>query len=157
MNKTVIVGLVFLCALGTLILVMVRSTVPVLAFHELDSARYEGGNVHINDTQIVEIETLGPLVFFVSPRGHGSSRMRVESRQSVPENFKPGLDVGLHGTFDVETNTFHAYRVTTACPSRYEADKAVEGNRGGAYSDLNRPQAVNSVPNPAPNPAPLAR
>lgn len=129
--KPVIVGLVFLAALGVLIGLGVASSLPVLSLSALLTDTYEGGPVTVNNGQIYSIETRAPLRFTVAPRGDPSLQVRVESTQSVPENFKDGNDVGITGRYDRDAKVFYAHTVTTKCPSRYESTKQVDEKNDG--------------------------
>jgi cytochrome c-type biogenesis protein CcmE len=55
--------------------------------------------------------------------------VEVHSQRSPPENFKVGVKVSLRGEYHRAENIFVAYKISTQCPSRYEASRDVrEGN-----------------------------
>jgi hypothetical protein len=126
--KFFVVGLVFLGALGTIVAIgLMEASIPVLKLGQLLGGEYHGGSVHVNESKVLSIESLAPLRFTVTERENSERQMVVESRGMPPDNFAIGRDVGLQGRFDPETRVFHAYRITTQCPSRYEASKEVGG------------------------------
>lgn len=132
MKKVAFVALVFVVALSALVWVGIASAIPVLPLARLASPEYQGGNVEIKDAKVARVETWSPLRFSVTSRdGSLSEVIWVETPRSIPENFKEGNDIGLQGSYDRATNTFQAYRLTTACPSKYEASKEGYAPQGG--------------------------
>lgn len=119
--KPLIVGAIFVGAVGVLLWQVTASMIPVIPIHQLFAGEHDGGKVQVDNGEIVSIESIAPLQFTVGVKNDPGSRLAVKSTVSVPENFKVGLPVSLRGTYDQQSNVFHAYRVTTQCPSRYEA------------------------------------
>ncbi len=149
--KPAIVGFAFVCAVGVLIWQAFSSMVPVLTVNQVLSEEYTGGMVQVDGGKIIAIEGLAPLKFTVGIPSDEASRITVVSTQPVPENFKVDLDVSIRGEFDQAAGVFHATRVTTKCPSRYEASEAVyEGGTeyAPAPSGTADPPAKDSTPAP---------
>ena len=131
--KPVVIGGIFLGALAMILWVGVESaSIPVFKIRTLLADR-PTGPVRIDDGKIAEIESLSPLRFKVAPKGDTQNFIWVESPRTVPENFKPDVDVGLEGELDAQTGVFHAYRISTQCPSKYEASK--DGAKDGGYPE----------------------
>jgi len=135
MNKLLPVVALFLVALTALVWVGLASMIPVLGVARLSTQEYEGGDVEVKDGQVAAIESLSPLKFTIQPRAGTEPQVFVETPRSVPENFKVGIDVGLRGSYDSETNLFSAYHISTKCPSKYEASKDGEATDGRYPSD----------------------
>ena len=125
--KPVIVAVLFLGAATALVGVAMTSSVPVLAIHQLRAA-YAGGRVQVDGGQVLAIESLQPLRFTVAPAGNPVAAIQVESERTAPENFKVGIDVSLRGDYDPAANILTAHRISTKCPSKYEASKEVDGD-----------------------------
>ncbi len=123
MKKLLVVAVIFLSALSALIWVGVASAIPIVSVAELNTPQFAQGEVEIKDGQVQAIESFAPLRFTVASRSGAGPQILVESPRTVPENFKIGIDVGLRGSFDHKKRLFHAYQVTTKCPSKYEASK----------------------------------
>ena len=130
--KPLVVGVVFVSAVGVLIWQAVASMIPVLHLQQLFAEEFQGGRVQVDNSEILSIENLAPLQFTVALKADPSTRLSVASTQTVPENFKPGTPVSIRGEYDKEAGVFHAYRITTQCPSRYEATEQ-------AYNQKNAP------------------
>jgi cytochrome c-type biogenesis protein CcmE len=142
MKKVAVVALIFVVALSALVWVGIASAIPVLPLARLTGPEYQGGNVEIKDARVARVETWSPLRFSVTSRaGSLPNLVWVETPRSIPENFKEGNDIGLQGSYDRATNTFHAYRLTTACPSKYEASKEGYGPEGGGPAVPSKPGA----------------
>lgn len=121
MRKLLAVSVILVVAISLLIWVgIVEASIPVLRLTRL-AADYRGGTVQVDDGKVAEVESRSPLVFTVSPEGDRSLTLRVESDRIAPENLKSGTGVSIRGTYDPGTGVFHAYRVSTQCPSKYEA------------------------------------
>ena len=137
--KPLIVGAVFVCAVGVLLWQVTASMIPVIPIHQLFAGEHQGGKVQVDNGEIVSIENIAPLEFTVGVKNDPGSRLVVKSTVTVPENFKVGIPVSLRGTYDQQANMFHAYRITTQCPSRYEATeeayKAAEAPKYRAPDD----------------------
>ena len=122
MKKPLALSLVFAAALAVLVYVgLVERSIPVLRLTQLRSAEYAGGTVQVDGGEIAAIESYAPLLFTVRPEGDPSFLLRVRSERLAPENFKEGIKVSLRGEYDPEEDVFVAYKVSTQCPSRYEA------------------------------------
>ncbi len=130
--KFFLIAATFLSALVALIWVGIASAIPVVSVAELGAPEVVGTEVEVKDGQVQLIHSFAPLVFTVSSRNVKGQLVVVESPRSVPENFKPGIDVGLRGTFDRQKNRFVASVVTTKCPSKYEASK--DAKEAGPYT-----------------------
>ena len=124
MKKLVIVSAIFAAALAVLIWVgVVQASIPVLRPEQLIGAQstYEGGPVQLDGGKIASIESYTPLKFTVASDKNPSLIIRVHSERLAPENFKEGIKVSLRGQFDRSKGLFVADKVSTQCPSRYEA------------------------------------
>ncbi len=141
--KPLIVGAVFVSAVGVLIWQVAASMIPVIKIHQLFAEDQPGGKVQVDNGEIISIESIAPLQFTVGVKQDPETRLLVKSTVTVPENFKVGIPVSLRGTYDTENQIFNAYRITTQCPSRYEATKEAyeaagattfEGVTGGGTS-----------------------
>ena len=119
--KLVIVGIVFACAVGVLLWQGVSSKVPVLQVHQVLAEDHGLSRIQVDGGKVLAIESLAPLRFVVAPEGDSTTALKVYSSEIVPENFKVGVAVSLRGQYDADAGTFNAYRVTTACPSKYRA------------------------------------
>jgi len=149
--KLLVVSAIFLCALGVLVWVgVVDASIPVLKLGQLSSDAYKGGNVQIDDGKVAAIESYAPLRFTVTAENDSSLSMQVSSPRSVPENFKEGIKVSLRGEYDPKRNSFEAYKISTQCPSRYEATKEVDSTGEGSYPG----ETVLRGPAPSPSPVP---
>lgn len=157
MQKILIVSVIFIAALGTLLWVGVASAIPELSVTEVlaeqplvnGAQRGEDSPCQVKDGKVLAIESLAPLRFSVASRYDPTRVLSVTSDRSVPDNFRVGIDVGLRGTYQREKGVFEAYRVTTKCPSKYEASK----DGMGGYEE---PQAGSASGSDAPSPAPTA-
>jgi hypothetical protein len=134
MKKLVPVVALFLVALTALVWVGLASTIPVLGVAQLKTPKYDGGDVEVKDGQVSAVESIAPLKFTIKPRAGNEPQVLVETPRTVPENFKVGIDVGLRGSYDPETNLFSAYHISTKCPSKYEASKDGEATESGYSS-----------------------
>ena len=133
MKKLLIVSFILAGALSYIAWVgIVEASIPVLQIPQLQSDAYPGGTVQIDGGKIARIESLTPLVFTVAPDGDPSLQIRVRSSRLAPENFKEGIPVSLRGEYDRSRNEFVAYKVSTQCPSRYEAAKEAKKDASGA-------------------------
>ncbi len=110
------------------------------------------GNVKIVG-KIASIESLMPLEFTIHDIENPTVSVRVQTDEAPPQNFKAGNDVGLRGSrYDPETRTFHAYHITTKCPTKYEASEQAGAQQGydRAFSDpLERALSVPTEVSPA--------
>jgi cytochrome c-type biogenesis protein CcmE len=132
MKRIALVGAVFLSALVVLVWVgVVNASIPVLQVAELLSEEYKGGEVQVDGGKIAKIESYAPLRFSVAAENDPKLAIAVASKVGVPENFKEGIKVSVRGEYDRDTKIFHAYKVSTQCPSRYEATSEVEGTQAG--------------------------
>jgi cytochrome c-type biogenesis protein CcmE len=131
--KPFIVAAIFIAALSVVLGVAVTASMPVLKLRAL-STEYTGGYVRVDDGKIAEIESIEPLRFKVAPESDPGQFIVVESKRTVPENFKIGVDVGLEGEYDSKSNVFTAHRISTQCPSKYEATRDAKEamEQGGA-------------------------
>jgi cytochrome c-type biogenesis protein CcmE len=124
MKKLIIVSAVFAGALAVLVWVgIVEASIPVLRPSQLLSGEYQGGTVQIDGGKVASVESLTPLRFEIQPDGDDATRVRVRSARLAPENFKVGVKVSLRGEYDATSGVFEAYKISTQCPSRYEAAK----------------------------------
>ena len=136
--KPLIVGAVFVSAVGVLIWQVSASMIPVIQLHQLFADEHPQGKVQVDNGEITSIESIAPLKFTVGVKQDPTTRMLVSSTVTVPENFKVGIPVSLRGTYDSEAKTFHAYKITTQCPSRYEAtEEAYKAAGAPGYEDRN--------------------
>jgi len=138
MTKLIVVSTIFVCALGVLVWAGLGASMPVLMVSQIDSPAYAGGKVQLDGGKVARIDSYTPLVFTISPENDPSCTVRVRSSRLAPENFKVGIKVSLRGDYDRSAKEFTAYKISTQCPSRYEATKEVRegadgsaGNRGG--------------------------
>ena len=143
--KPVVVGLILLGAATSLVAVAISSSVEVLRIDDLRTA-YAGGKIQVDGGKVLEIASYNPLAFTVCPDGNPDAAIQVVSKRTPPENLKPGIDVSLRGEYDPSTNTLDAYRISTKCPSKYEASKGDgEAPSGAGYT----PAAATQTPRPA--------
>ena len=155
MKKILVVSAIFVAALGTLLWVGVASAIPDLSVAEvLESPLVNGAQpgdaspCQVKDGKVLAIESIAPLRFSVASRHDPTRVLAVTSDRSVPDNFRVGIDVGLRGTYRPQKGVFEAYRVTTKCPSKYEASK--DSSMGG-YAEpqagpASGPEAPTAVP-----------
>lgn len=145
MKKPLVVAAVFVLALAVLVYVgIVERSIPVLRVSQLMSADVAraGGTIQVDGGEVATIESLAPLVFTVRPEGDPNLRVRVRSDRLAPENFKEGVKVSLRGEWDPSAEVFVAYKVSTQCPSRYQAtSEAADGTSSrtdvpGAYAPV---------------------
>ena len=140
--KPILIGGIFLSALATVLWVGVQSaSIPVFKIRTLLSDK-PTGPLQIKDGKIAEIESLLPLRFKVSSRSDPGTSVWVESKRTVPENFKLDVDVGLEGEYEAKSRVFKAYRITTQCPSKYEASKDAKKAYAGASDGYGASAAV---------------
>ena len=152
MPKPLIVGAVFVSAVGVLIWQVAASMIPVIKIHQL-FAEEHGGKVQVDNGEIISIESRAPLQFTVGVKQDPETRLMVKSTVTVPENFKIGIPVSLRGTYDTENQIFNAYRITTQCPSRYEATKeAYEAAGASKYEGATDGDAATPAAKPAAEP-----
>ena len=123
MIRLVVIALVFVSAVGTLIILGVSSSMPVLKVPELlaHASKHPGQAVQLDGCKIVAIESRYPLRFEVAADGDSTRPIPVVSERSPPENFDVGKSVMLQGVYDLEQRNFDASTIITKCPSRYEA------------------------------------
>ena len=128
MAKILIVSGIFVTALTVLVWVgIVEASIPVLKLSQLRSAEYEGGTIRLDEGQVAQIDSLAPLRFTIATKNDPSSTLQVESDAPPPENLKVGIDVGLLGEYNREKQSFRASKVSTRCPSRYQASEDAGG------------------------------
>jgi hypothetical protein len=129
--KPFVVGSVFLVAVGVLLWAgIVAASIPIVKIRQLQAEPAEfAGTIQVDDGKVAEIESLAPLRFAVAARSDPTLRLKVESPCSVPDNFTLGREVSIRGEYDASRNLFRAHRVSTQCPSKYEASK----DGGGEY------------------------
>jgi cytochrome c-type biogenesis protein CcmE len=146
MTKLLIVSGIFVTALTVLVWVgIVDASIPVLNLSQLDSPDYAGGSVKVNEGKVKSIHSKYPLRITVEARNDPSSILEVESTVSPPDNLIEGRDVGLMGEYSREKKLFRAYKVTTVCPSKYEASKDGASKDGGPVSNYaSEPQTIES-------------
>jgi cytochrome c-type biogenesis protein CcmE len=126
MTRLVVVSLIFAAAVGVLIWVgTVQASIPVIRVSEV-LARSPDGYMQVDDGKIVEIASLEPLRFSVAPAKDPAAILWVESRLAPPENFRKDIEVSLRGEYRKDRQTFEATRISTQCPSKYEASKEAE-------------------------------
>ncbi len=162
-GRVLIVGVVFVSAVGVLFWQVAASTIPVIKINQLFADDYHdgpsrGAKVQVDNGEITSIESIAPLQFTVGVKHDPETRLMVNSTVTVPENFKVGVPVSLRGTYDPNTKLFHAYRITTQCPSRYEATKEAYEAAGatryeGVSGDSTAKPALEPVTVPATVPA----
>jgi cytochrome c-type biogenesis protein CcmE len=133
--KLFIVGVVFLSAMGVLVWIgIVEGSIPVLTVAQALS-QPAGKVCRIDKAKIHSIESLSnPLLFTIAADENSSQTIRVESRESAPDNFSVGKNVGVKGVYDSKAGRFMASEVTTQCPSKYEASKDVKLPASGPAS-----------------------
>jgi cytochrome c-type biogenesis protein CcmE len=143
-----VIGVVFFGALAVILtLGVLTGSMPTYEkLADFLAADHKGQRVQIYG-RIASIESGYPLEFTIEGTDNPAVRMRVRSAKAPPENFRPGVKVGLRGDrYDRETNTFHAYQIQTSCPSKYEPPGA-GGKAGEAARDArdsgSPPVAVN--------------
>ena len=135
MRKLFIVSGIFVVALVVLVWVGVAgASMPVLTVSQIDTPSYTGGKVQLDGGKVARIDSYTPLVFAVAPEGDPSRLVLVRSKSIAPENFKEGSKVSLRGEYDRKSREFTAYKISTQCPSRYEATKEAE-SAGAAYGE----------------------
>lgn len=123
--KLFVIAAALFGALGVLIGVgVVAGSIPSYDLPEFLASDYQGGRVQVG-AMITSVDSVMPLAFTVHSRTDVNQTIRVESPKAPPENFRPGIEVGLRGTYDPETRTFTAYQIMTKCPTKYEASKEV--------------------------------
>ena len=136
--KLVVIGVLFLGAIGVLIWMAV-DTIPVVAIQDV-KARKDLGVCRIDDGVIHSIEKpADPLEFTIRAESNPQILLAVRTPRTQPDNFKIGNKVSVKGIYDAGQGKFVADELMTKCPSRYEASKIPA--EGG----------------PAPGPAPVAQ
>lgn len=121
--KFAVIALVLFGALAALLILgVLAGSIPTYELSEFLASDYSGGKVALVG-RLASIESEVPLRFTIHGRDNDLVALRVASEKAPPENFQLGREVGLRGNYDPDTETFHAYRIETACPSRYEATK----------------------------------
>lgn len=154
--KPFVVGFSFVAAMAVLVWAgWMSASIPVVKVRELQATTAAGtvkldtaklNTVQVNDGKVVFIEALAPLRFKLSPRDDPSLYVWVEYPGSVPENFKEGRDVGLLGGYDPQKNLFTAERITTQCPSKYEASKEAKSEKPGGDYPVSAQSSLQSAP-----------
>ncbi len=152
--KPVVVGVVFVVAVSVLVGVALGARIPVLTVDQLTSGDYEPGTVerHVqaDGAQVVEIEsTEPPLRFKIATESNPTQVISVVSPQVMPDNFRVGIPVSVRGAYDPKTNEFTAYRVTTKCPSRYEASSEAKEYDTGRVGGYGAPESAPPATAPA--------
>ena len=148
MAKILIVSGVFVTALAVLVWVgVVEASIPVLKVTQLGCADFAGGTVKLSEGKVASIENFYPLKMTIVARDDPSMTLQVESTASPPENLKIGIDVGLVGEYSREKKVFRAYKVSTQCPSKYEATKdGASKDKGPASGYPMEPQSTRPLP-----------
>ena len=120
--KLVVIGLVFLSAVGALVWVgIVEGSIPVLQVHQL-KAQPPSGRCRVDEAVIESIESARmPVRFTMRADGQGGQVLPVELNSPAPDNFKVGIPVSVLGTYDAKMGIFRAEKATTKCPSIYKA------------------------------------
>jgi len=72
-----------------------------------DSVKFDGKNIQ--------------LTFTLRDMKEGKYELPVVYNDVKPDNFDDGAEVILEGYYDKKANVFKAEKVTTKCPSKYEA------------------------------------
>jgi cytochrome c-type biogenesis protein CcmE len=149
MNRLVVVSFVLVVALGVLVWVGVLSaSIPVLRIAEVKESTKPLDDVQV-DAKVAAIESTSPLRFWVYSEKDPANRLLVTSERSMPENFRQDMDVSLRGEYRKEDQVFVAYRITTQCPSRYQASKELEKKAsaaaGGQFAPLDPRTAIDGA------------
>ncbi len=127
MKHLIAVSAILAGAVGVLVWVgIVQSSIPVLTVTQLRTG-YAGGAVQLDGGKVAAIQSLMPLSFTIASSEDPTARVEVRSDQIAPENLKEGTPVSLRGTYEPGSNSFQAYRISTQCPSRYEAANEAPG------------------------------
>ena len=71
----------------------------------------------------VDYDPALPKLCFGLSDGPETPTVHVESSELKPDNFKPGNECIVEGTFDRATSRFSATKVMTKCPSKYEGQE----------------------------------
>jgi cytochrome c-type biogenesis protein CcmE len=155
MKKLMIVSLALVASIGVLVWVGVEAaSIPVVRIGELKGGTHGGVDVQV-DGKVVAIESYSPLRFSIASEKDPENILLVTSERSVPENFNVGRNVSLRGEYQKEKSCFDAYRITTQCPSKYEAsketEKQVQSSAAGGYgspgsSSIGTPELLEKAP-----------
>jgi cytochrome c-type biogenesis protein CcmE len=135
MKKILPIFFLLFTAIGVLVYVgVVYASVPVMKIAELRNITLpEDNEVRVDEGKVASVESYAPLRFTVAAAKDPSSTLVVESRRTVPENFKVGIEVSVVGEYDASRHVLTAYRVSTMCPTKYEASKEGTANGEPAY------------------------
>jgi len=63
------------------------------------------------------------VAFHVLDKDDPTKSIRVNYRGTVPDTFKPGVEVILEGAFKADASQFEATTLLTKCPSKYEKNE----------------------------------
>ena len=123
--RLVVIATIFLAAVGVLVGVgLSESAVAVVDFDQLvlEPDQFRGEEVMV-EAKILEIASMSPLAFTVATEGFDDHAVQVTSEVAPPENFRRDGGVMLRGVYDASKREFHATRITTKCPSRYDTEE----------------------------------
>ena len=121
--KFVIIGAVFLTAVGTLLTIgFMAGNISHYQIPELTSAKYQGEECRVDGTKILTIDEDGGSRLRFTVESPSGATMNVVSKRRKPDNFKEGAGVGLRGYYRSSKDVFEANDITTSCPSKYEGE-----------------------------------
>jgi cytochrome c-type biogenesis protein CcmE len=71
----------------------------------------------------IDYDVRTPRLRFEISEGPNMPAVKVQSSELMPDNFKPGNECIVEGTFDRASSSFTASKVMTKCPSKYEGQE----------------------------------
>ncbi|NOZ26406.1 MAG: cytochrome c maturation protein CcmE [Nitrospirae bacterium] len=80
------------------------------------SGKVVDGTVEYNQRELL-------LTFTIKDMADDARTMKVVYTGVVPDAFKPDVEVILEGSYERETNTFHAKTLLAKCPSKYSKEE----------------------------------
>jgi cytochrome c-type biogenesis protein CcmE len=77
----------------------------------------------VSPADIVRDPAAMGVAFHVLDKDDPTKSIRVNYRGTVPDTFKPGVEVILEGAFKADASQFEATTLLTKCPSKYEKNE----------------------------------
>ena len=143
-----IIGFIFLSAVGALLWISIaQASIPALMVREVTAKAPVGEQCRVDNGRVVEVlQDANPLRFTIVDDKDPGTVLMVESNRHRPDALEADKGVGLRGVYDRSTGIFHAFDVSTKCPSKYEGDSADAGETASEIPLLEQAKPAPATP-----------
>ncbi len=138
MNKLVVPVALIVAGLGTLMTVaIVQGGIPELQAGDLASKDWGDRELKVHGLLASVESGQRPLRFTLKDKADATKLLTVVADVNKPDTFQLEYDVAVQGRYDSAAAVFHADKVFTKCPSKYEADEKAGIGSKKAYEERN--------------------